>query len=53
VLPADAFAVGREPVPHAVRLNIGAARSRGDLTRALEILIDLLESGHLQIPGMA
>jgi DNA-binding transcriptional MocR family regulator len=53
VLPADAFAVGREPVPHAVRLNIGAARSRGDLTRALEILIDLMESGHLQIPGMA
>ncbi|HVT50780.1 MAG TPA: PLP-dependent aminotransferase family protein [Dongiaceae bacterium] len=52
VLSADAFAVGREPVPHAVRLNIGAARSRADLSRALEILADLMESGHLQIPGM-
>jgi hypothetical protein len=35
-----------------VRLNIGAARSRADLSRALEILADLMESGHLQIPGM-
>ena len=42
VLPGDAFAVGREPVPHAVRINIGAARSQGDLRRALATLAELL-----------
>jgi DNA-binding transcriptional MocR family regulator len=52
VLSADAFAVGREPVPHAVRLNIGAARSQADLSKATGILADLVDSGHLQIPGM-
>lgn len=52
ILPADAFAVGREPVPHAVRLNIGAARSEADLSRALDVLGSLLNSGHLQIPGI-
>jgi hypothetical protein len=35
-----------------MRLNIGAARSHADLGRALEILADLMESGHLQIPGI-
>jgi DNA-binding transcriptional MocR family regulator len=51
VLPGDAFAVGREPVQHGVRINIGAARSRDDLRRALKIMRELLEAGHLQIPG--
>ena len=51
VLPGDAFAVGREPVPHAVRINIGAARSEGDLRRALATLAELLGSSHLQLPG--
>ncbi len=51
VLPGDAFAIGREPVQHGVRINIGAARSQADLRRALKILCELLEAGHLQIPG--
>ena len=49
VLPADAFAVGRDPVPHAVRLNLGAARSLNDLRRAFEVIADLIDSGHLQV----
>jgi DNA-binding transcriptional MocR family regulator len=49
VLPADAFAVGRDPVPHAVRLNLGAARSHTDLRRAFEAIAELIESGHLQM----
>lgn len=52
VLPADAFAVGRDPVPHAVRVNVAAARSREDLRRGLEILAELMDSSHLQLPGM-
>jgi len=52
VLPGDAFAIGREPVPHAVRVNVAAARSREDLRRGLEILAELMEAGHLHIPGM-
>ncbi|MGO4568598.1 hypothetical protein AB4Z52_26975 [Rhizobium sp. 2YAF20] len=51
VLPGDAFAVGREPVQHGVRINIGAARSQEDLRRALKIMRELLDAGHLQIPG--
>lgn len=51
VLPGDAFAVGREPVQHGVRINVGAARSRDDLRRALKTMRELLEAGHLQIPG--
>lgn len=52
VLPADAFAIGREPVPHAVRINVAAARSREDLRRGLELLAELLNSTHLHLPGM-
>lgn len=51
VLPGDAFAIGREPAPHAVRINVGAARSERDLRKALTILADILESGHLQLAG--
>ena len=47
VLPGDACAIGREPVQHGVRINIGAARSQADLRRALKILCELLEAGHL------
>jgi DNA-binding transcriptional MocR family regulator len=42
VTPADAFAVGRAPAPHAVRLCIGAARSRETLQRGLEVVADVL-----------
>ena len=52
VLPADAFAVGREVLAHAVRINVGAARSQADLRRALEILVDLMNSGHLEVAGV-
>ncbi len=51
VLPGDAFAVGREPVQHAVRINVGAARSRDDLRTALSTMAELLSAGHLQLPG--
>lgn len=42
VLPGEAFAIGRDQVPHAVRINVGAARSRADLRSALETLRDIL-----------
>ncbi|WP_292016353.1 aminotransferase class I/II-fold pyridoxal phosphate-dependent enzyme [Mesorhizobium sp.] len=51
VLPGDAFAVGREPVQHGVRINVGAARSQEDLRTALAIMAELLSAGHLQLPG--
>jgi DNA-binding transcriptional MocR family regulator len=52
VLPGDAFAIGRDPVPHAVRINVAAARSREDLRRGLEILAELMDYAHLHLPGM-
>ena len=45
VTPADAFAVGREPAPHAVRLCLGAARTRATLTRGLDAVAGLLRAG--------
>lgn len=42
VLAGDAFAIGRDAVPHAVRINVGAARSRDDLARALDALREIL-----------
>lgn len=43
VLTADAFATG-ERTPNAIRIALGAARSRSELSRALEILRAALES---------
>ncbi|TGQ64073.1 PLP-dependent aminotransferase family protein [Mesorhizobium sp. M00.F.Ca.ET.186.01.1.1] len=51
LLPGDAFAVGREPVQHGVRINVGAARSQEDLRTALTTMAELLSAGHLQLPG--
>ena len=45
VLAAETFTVGREAAPHAVRINLGAARSRGDLRRAVAILAEIVTSG--------
>jgi DNA-binding transcriptional MocR family regulator len=45
VLPAEAFALGHSDAPHAVRVNVGAARSQEQLGRALSILVQLLEEG--------
>jgi len=41
---AAVFAVGRDPVPHAVRLCLGATRSRARLERGLEVVAELLRS---------
>ena len=51
VLPADAFAVGRETQAHAVRINLGAAPSSAELRQALSILAELLKAGHLELSG--
>jgi DNA-binding transcriptional MocR family regulator len=50
LLPADAFAIGRETVSHAVRINVGAARSRADLRHALHTLVELMSGGHFTMP---
>jgi len=42
VAPAEAFAVGREEVPHAVRVSLSAAPTRATLERGLEIIADIL-----------
>jgi DNA-binding transcriptional MocR family regulator len=44
VTPAEAFAVGRAGVPHAVRLSLGGPRSRADLERALDIVRRTLDA---------
>ena len=44
VLSAEAFTIGHENVPHAIRINVAAARSRQDLRRALEALAALIRS---------
>ena len=45
VLSGEVFAVSRDSVPHAVRVNVGAARSPEDLRRALENLRDVVAGG--------
>lgn len=47
VLGSDLFALDERPEP-AVRLNIGAPRSREDLRRALELVRETLEQGKEQ-----
>jgi DNA-binding transcriptional MocR family regulator len=42
VAPADAFAVGRAPVPHAVRIALTQPDSDADLDRALGTLVEVL-----------
>ena len=45
VTPPEAFAVGRSDVPHAVRLCLGAARTRAALSRGLATVASLLRAG--------
>jgi len=45
VTPAEAFAVDRDPVVHAVRLCTGAARTREALARGLDVVAELLATG--------
>jgi hypothetical protein len=45
VAGAEAFLVGRGPVPHAVRIGVGTPRSRDELQRALDVIADALAGG--------
>jgi DNA-binding transcriptional MocR family regulator len=42
VTPSELFRVGNEPAPDAVRICLGAAASRDELRRALEVLAGIL-----------
>ena len=54
VLAAEAFVVSRDVAPpHAVRINVSAARSLEDLRKALEIVTDILSSDHLHLHDVA
>jgi DNA-binding transcriptional MocR family regulator len=46
VSPAEAFVVGRGPVPHAVRLCLGAAPGRAELDRGLSAIAEALSVAH-------
>lgn len=43
VAPANAFAIGRAPVPHAVRLALAAPKADADLERAIGTIVEILE----------
>ncbi len=42
IAPAEVFAVGRQPVPHAVRVCLQAAKTRAHAAKALGILAEVL-----------
>ncbi len=44
IAPAEVFAVGRQPVPHAVRVCLQAAKTRAQAAKALGILAQVLAS---------
>ncbi|MEX0730909.1 MAG: PLP-dependent aminotransferase family protein [Aquisalimonadaceae bacterium] len=46
LLPGEAFTLRHEQPPHAVRINLAAARSRDELERGLRIISDLVRRGH-------
>lgn len=52
VMPATAFACDRQPVEHAVRVNIGCAASRDELTTALRIIAGTLNDRPRALAGM-
>lgn len=49
VLASEAFTLGQAAAPHAVRINVAAARSQQDLEKALVIVQNLLLRGHLHL----
>lgn len=51
VLAGEAFTLGRSLPPAAVRLNLAAARSRDDLLRALPVIRELAQRGHVHMPS--
>jgi DNA-binding transcriptional MocR family regulator len=52
VLSADAFAIGQHAVPHAVRINVAAARSRSELKRGLESLAEVMRSADRHVSSL-
>lgn len=51
--PADDFAVGQAPVPHCVRLALGAPNDRAELSTALATVADLLrDQPRAETPGI-
>lgn len=42
VAPAEMFAVGQVPAPHAVRISLAPLRDNEDLARGLDVLADLM-----------
>ena len=40
--PADMFAVGQVPAPHAVRISLAPLRDDEDLARGLDVLAELM-----------
>ena len=54
VLAAEAFVVTRDVAPpHAVRINVSAARSLDDLRKALAIVTEILSDDHLHLHDVA
>lgn len=51
VLGSDMFAVERQNVPHAIRLNIAAPRSHHDLDKALSRIAQALDAPDSYFPG--
>ena len=49
VVTSEAFSVGDTAPPHAIRVALGAARSRADLVRALDILASALKSSGTRV----
>jgi hypothetical protein len=45
VKTADSFAIGRGPVPHAVRISMSGARSADALRHGLEMIARTLRNG--------
>jgi DNA-binding transcriptional MocR family regulator len=43
VLPSEIFVVGRAEMPHAIRINLGAAHSHEELVRGLNIIVSTLK----------
>jgi len=49
---ARVFAVGRQPVPHAVRLCLHAASGRAQLKAGLEVLARILKGAPAEVPAL-
>lgn len=52
ILTAEAFAAGRDHVPHAARVCVGAPETAAEAARGLEILAEVLGSGPVRGPAV-